>query len=181
MLDMVPGTGKTKADLAKAAAIRAMDYFGNQDSVGLWMFAARLSGERDWRELQPVARMDAAHRSALKQSLHDLTVDGGTGLYDTTSDAFDTIKAGATPDAIQAVVVLTDGMNERTGGIDLETLLGRLQNRSGEPVRVFTVAYGADADKAVLQKIAQATDAAEYDSADPNSIQEVLTEVVSNF
>jgi Ca-activated chloride channel family protein len=181
MLDMVPGTGRTKADLAKSAATSAMDYFGTQDEVGLWMFAARLKGEQDWLELQPVAPMDAAHRAALKQSLHDLTVDGGTGLYDTTYDAFSAVKNGSTAGTIQAVVVLTDGMNERTGGLDLETLVSRLGHQTGEPVRVFTVAYGADADKAVLQKIAQATDAAEYDSADPNSIQEVLTEVVSNF
>lgn len=181
MLDVVPGTGKTKADLAKAAAIQAMDAFGGQDEVGLWMFAARLRGEQDWQELQPIARMDPGHRAALKQSLHDLTVDGGTGLYDTTWDAFNTIKTGSAPGTIQSVVVLTDGMNERTGGLDLETLLGRLSHQSGEPVRVFTVAYGGDADRDVLRKIAQATDAAEYDSSDPNSIQEVLTEVVSNF
>ena len=54
-------------------------------------------------------------------------------------------------------------------------------------LRVFTVAYGSDADekdltgRSVLQRIATATGGALYDAKDPRSINEVLTAVISNF
>ncbi len=177
----VPGTGLSKVDLAKKAADQALGEFQSQDSVGLWQFSADLPGGKDWQSLQPIAPMDTAHRTDLKRSIDGLQVNGGTGLYNTTADAYAAVKNGADPGSINAVVVLTDGRNERTGGLDLETLLGRLGDRTGQPVRVFTIAYGADADQGILRQIAQASDGAEYDSSDPNSIQEVLTEVISNF
>jgi Ca-activated chloride channel family protein len=177
----VPGTGESKVALAQAAAIQALGEFSDQDNVGLWQFSADMGGGKDWRQLQPMAAMDQAHRTALKKSIDAIKVNGGTGLYNTTADAYATVKSGASAGEINAVVVLTDGKNERTGGMDLETLLGRLGDRGGEPVRVFTIAYGSDADQGVLRQIAQASDGAEYDSSDPNSIQEVLTEVISNF
>jgi len=60
-------------------------------------------------------------------------------------------------------------------------VISKLSDRQGEQVRVFTIAYGQDADQAVLRQIAESTDGAEYDSSNPNGIREVLTEVVSNF
>jgi Ca-activated chloride channel homolog len=181
MQEGVPGTGKTKLELARSAAIDSLGEFGGQDKVGLWMFSSRLKGEQDWQDLQPIAAMGAGHRGALKRSLSALSAGGGTGLYNTTAAAYDAVRADRDENSINAVVVLTDGKNERPGGLDLSALINKLSDRQGEPVRVFTIAYGQDADQNVLRQIAEATDGAEYDSSNPNGIQEVLTEVVSNF
>lgn len=43
------------------------------------------------------------------------------------------------------------------------------------------IAYGEGADLAVLQRMAEATDAKAYDAGDPATIDEVFTAVVSNF
>ena len=48
-------------------------------------------------------------------------------------------------------------------------------------MRLFTIAYGKDADKSVLTSMAQATNAASYDSTDPQTITKVFTAVISNF
>ena len=48
-------------------------------------------------------------------------------------------------------------------------------------MRVFTIAYGDDADLAVLAQIAEASQAAVYNASDPQSITKVFTAVVSNF
>jgi Ca-activated chloride channel homolog len=48
-------------------------------------------------------------------------------------------------------------------------------------VRLFTIAYGADADLGVLGRIAEATNGAGYNSSNPGSIDAVFTAVVSNF
>jgi Ca-activated chloride channel family protein len=181
MMEGVPGTGKTKLDLARSAAADSLAEFRGQDKVGLWMFSSKLRGEQDWQELQPVAAVDAGHRGALKRSLTSLGAGGATGLYNTTAAAYDAMRAAREDDSINAVVVLTDGKNERPGGLDLPALISKLSDQQGEQVRVFTIAYGQDADQAVLRQIAESTDGAEYDSSNPNGIREVLTEVVSNF
>ena len=58
------------------------------------------------------------------------------------------------PAAINAVVLLTDGRNEDVND-DLAGLLSSLQagteGRQSQPVRVFTIAYGADADQSTLR------------------------------
>src|SRR5438067_4596648 len=51
----------------------------------------------------------------------------------------------------------------------------------GNPVRVFPIAYGQDADLPTLKRIAEATNATVYDAADPKSINKVFLAVVSNF
>ena len=78
--------------------------------------------------------------------------------------------------------MLTDGHNEDTSGIDLDNLIPQLQAESGsETVRLFTIAYGSDADLDVLGRISQATEAAAYDSSEPGTIQDVFNAVISNF
>ena len=46
---------------------------------------------------------------------------------------------------------------------------------------MFTISYGADADKATLLRIAEASNAALYDASNPTTIQAVFSAVVSNF
>ena len=95
------------------------------------------------------------------------------------------MREGYDAERINAVVVLTDGRNEDPRNTDLGALLDLLratnEGQSSRPVRVFTIAYGADADKDVLRQIAETTNAAAYDASDPKSINKVLTAVVSNF
>ncbi|GAA3229237.1 substrate-binding and VWA domain-containing protein [Actinocorallia longicatena] len=182
MSQKVPGTDKSKLDLAKAAAINALKEFAPQDQVALWQFSSKLVGDQDYQQIVPFGGMAGAHRDQLKNALSGLRVQGGTGLYNTTAAAYDTLRGAKAAGAINAVVVMTDGQNDRRGGIeDLETLTGRLAAKEGEPVRVFTLAFGDGADLETLTKIAQATDGAAYDSKDPNSISQVFSELLSNF
>ncbi|MFF0738806.1 VWA domain-containing protein [Streptomyces sp. NPDC004111] len=85
------------------------------------------------------------------------------------------------PDAINAVVVLTDGRNETKGGPELEELKRIIGDRDTPPVRVFAIAYGTDVGATELKQIAEATHARAYRASDPNTIPNVLTNVISNF
>ena len=79
-------------------------------------------------------------------------------------------------------MVLTDGQNEYPKDSDLGRLLTDLDASHREnPVRVFTIAYGDQADLDTLRKIASASRAAAYDARDPSTITNVLTNVISNF
>jgi Ca-activated chloride channel homolog len=189
MGEEVSGTGDSKLDLAKRAAVNALGQFGDDDRVGLWMFSTQLEGSVDHRELVPIGPMEEklsadagqSRREVLRSRIEGLPPEGGTGLYDTSLAAYEAVSNHVEPDAINAVVLLTDGRNE-DNGISLENLLPRLHAERGDrSVRLFTIAYGADADLEVLRKIAQETNGASYDSSNPGSIDAVFTAVVSNF
>ncbi|MEU8034953.1 substrate-binding and VWA domain-containing protein [Streptosporangium sp. NPDC049078] len=178
----VPGTGKSKLDLAKQAAINSLPQFAAHDKVGLWMFSTKRDGDKDHLELAPLSAVDKAQREKLRARLEGLTPDGGTGLYDTALAAHERVRRLRGGDAINAVVFLTDGKNEDPESLSLENLLPDLRTEAGqETVRMFTIAYGQDADLDVLKQISEATAAAAYDSREPGSIDQVFTAVVSNF
>jgi Ca-activated chloride channel family protein len=48
-------------------------------------------------------------------------------------------------------------------------------------IRIFTIAYGQDADVDTLKRISEASRAAAYDATDPLTINTVFTNVLSNF
>jgi Ca-activated chloride channel homolog len=186
MGDEVSGTGKSKLDLAKQAAVGALSQFDGDDRVGLWMFSTKLDGDRDYRELVPIGPMSqqlpgGQRRAALRQRIESLPPSGGTGLYDTSLASYQFVREHQSADLINAVVLLTDGRNE-DNGISLANLLDQLRSEQGDQsVRLFTIAYGDDADQATLKRIAETTSGAAYSSANPTSINQVFTAVISNF
>jgi Ca-activated chloride channel homolog len=180
-----PDTRDTKLDLAVQAAVRALDQFRGDDEVGLRIFSTNLGpgGDEDYIDLVPIAPM-SRNRTELRRRLEGLVPVAGTPLYTVTQVSFDELRETADPDKINAVVLLTDGRNEDPRNSDLEGLLRALTfglEGQQSPVRVFTIGYGADADPGVLRRIAEATDAAAYDSSDPRTIDKVFTAVISNF
>jgi Ca-activated chloride channel family protein len=182
--------GETKLDLAKRAAIDALDEFNDADQVGLRTFTNGLgpNEDEDYLDLLEVQPM-STNRERLRNEIRAQLPRNGTPLYSVTDSSFDQMVADADPDLINAVVLLTDGVNEDGTAEDdddqLEELLAHLsRTSSGENatgVRVFTIAYGNQADTATLKQIAQATNAAAYDASDPATISKVFTSVLSNF
>ena len=77
---------------------------------------------------------------------------------------------------------MTDGKNENPDDTDLDGLIRQLSDQTSEGgVRVFTIAYGKDADLDTLRRISEASRAAVYDATDPSTIDTVFTNVLSNF
>jgi len=108
--------------------------------------------------------------------------DGGTGLYDSTRAAVQAVRDGYDPTRINAVLLLTDGKCEDDPpGCDLDALLSYLGSTERDPVRVFPVAYGEDANVDELAAIADASRARLYRATDPLTIERVFQQVVSNF
>ena len=178
--------GNTKLDLAKDAAITALDQFKGHDLVGLRIFSTGLRAEEpsDYLDLVPIGPI-SDQRELIQQRIRSLVPTQGTPLYTVTRDSYQQLRSDFDPARINAVVLLTDGRNEDDRNDDLQALLAALragsEGQSARPVRVFTIAYGADADQAVLRRIAEATNAAAYDASDPATIDRVFTAVISNF
>ena len=184
--------GRTRLDLAQEAAVSALDQFKDADEVGLWVFSTDQdvlgAPDPNYRELVPVAPI-GDRRDLMAGEIMAQIPTNGTPLYDVTGKAYETMLQGYDPEKINAVVFLTDGIND--DGVfeddeqEFSTLLATLQRgsegASSRPVRVFTISYSDAADTATLRAIAQATSAAHYDASNPATIQQVFTNVISNF
>jgi Ca-activated chloride channel family protein len=180
---------KTKLDLAQEAAVSALDQFKDADEVGLWVFSTDLGGaDPNYREVVPVAPI-GENRAQLEQQIIAQFPTNGTPLYDVTSKAYAAMLDSYDPEKINAIVFLTDGVNDdgdtRDDDDQFDALIDQLRSgsegASSRPVRVFTISYGDGADVVTLRAIAQATSAAHYDASNPATIQQVFTAVISNF
>jgi Ca-activated chloride channel family protein len=184
------GGNTTKLELAQQAASSALNLFKDDDEVGLWEFSTDLGPAQDQEYLErlPVARI-GDQREKMQSIISGFFPTNGTPLYSVSQAAHDAMKASYDPTKINAVVFLTDGVNDDGETADdqdqLAALIGSLRSGTegggSTPVRVFTISYGDGADKATLKRIAEATNAAAYDATNPKTINEVLTAVVSNF
>lgn len=173
--------GKSKLDLAKSAATTALDQLVDTDQVGFSIFTTDLPTPNTiTADLVGVAPLSTT-RQPITDAIAQLTPLNGTPLYAATRVSSDEMNATRDPASINAVVVLTDGRNEYTDN-DLDGLLRQLEASAQENgVRVFTIAYGPDADLATLQQISEASRAAAYDARNPASIDKVFANVLSNF
>jgi Ca-activated chloride channel homolog len=192
MKEEVPGTGgRTKMDIVKEAASQALALFAPETNLGTWVFSTNLVGNRDWAESVPIGPTNARlpdgkiRRQVLAEALARLqATNGDTGLYDTTLAAFRAVQRSYAPQRINIVVLLTDGINDDpSGGIDRAELLRRLKAEQDKerPVRIITIAYGANADAASLKMIADATGGLAFVSRDPRDILHVFTDAITKL
>jgi Ca-activated chloride channel homolog len=119
-------------------------------------------------------------RSRVVQTIQGVLADGGTSIYDATAKAFDECLAHPDPQAITAIVVLTDGA-DRNSSMSLDQAVEHIRS-DGElkNIRVFTIGYGGEAEQAVLEKIATATQA-KFFKGDPKNIRKIFREISTFF
>jgi Ca-activated chloride channel homolog len=130
-----------------------------------------------------------ANRESIARKIDELVPIEGTPLYTVAQQSLDDMRASIDPTRINAIVLLTDGMNQDDNPGDDDSQLSALvragrtsaEGGTGAAVRIFPIAYGTGADLPTLKRIAEATTATAYDASDPKTIEKVFTNVVSNF
>jgi Ca-activated chloride channel family protein len=182
---VVPGVGKTRLDLTKAAAIKALGLFADDARVGIWAFSTSEAG-KDYREILPLGQLGEAdatgtgtHRDAVVAEIKALQASGNTGLYNTVFAAQQEVQKHRAPGATNLVVLLTDGADDNnvSGGLTLDQLTSKLAAASGDATKLvplITIGLGTDSDSAVLRKISAATKAPSYSSPTSFDISQVL-------
>lgn len=183
MRSVVPGSGKTKLQLAQAAAEQALSQLGPDDEVGLWAFSpAGAAG--GYVEEVPIGRL-SSNRGAILSAIRGLEADGGTELYSTVEAAARQMQAGFDPTKINGIILLSDGENEDPSNNDSEAVVRAVAPPAPDrEVRIFTIAYGdlAEVDSVdTLGAIARSSLGTAYDATDPSTIGRVFEQVVANF
>ncbi|WP_419665713.1 substrate-binding and VWA domain-containing protein [Streptomyces sp. 2-1] len=183
----VPGTSESRMEVTKAALSQALATFTPEDEVGLWTFSRKVDGDRDYRVLVPTERLGgraagSTQRDLLSAAFDSLkpVKDGATGLYDTTLAAYKEATASYTKGKFNALVLLTDGVNEDPGSVSRSALVTQLRKLTDadRPVPLIAIAVGPEADKKELDEIAEATGGSAHLVTDPSQIHSVILKAV---
>jgi len=189
----VTATGATWAQVTQDAVTGALGQFPDASSVGLWFFAVApgrdAGGEAtDHVEVVPLRPLDPARagvdqRGELAAGAATLTrrlTPGGTGLFDTALAAVRSVRDGYDPEAMNTVVLVTDGAQDDPGALGLDELVATLRAEQDpeRPVRVVTIGISGDVDAAELTAIAQATGGAAYLAEQPEDLAAMLADAL---
>ena len=134
---------------AKQGLLAFLDEIASdQDRVGIFAFDHRVT------EVAPIDTI-GRNRVKLTEAIENLASLGQTAALDAISMAYDRLQSNFPNDPIRAAVVLTDGL-ENASSIDFRTLEQKIENgnKGPNPVAIFGLAYGEDADINMLRKIA---------------------------
>ncbi len=137
-----------KLDATRQALRAFVDQIrGPRDRVGLVDFGSEV------KRVVPLQPMDEEGREALLRIIDSLEADGYTALVDGVMAAYQALQEANDPEAINAIVVMTDGQenNSRYYMVDLAQAMeaGRI------PVLIFTIGFGEDADEELLRQMAE--------------------------
>jgi Ca-activated chloride channel family protein len=166
---------QNKLEMAKSGL---RGFFANaapQDRIGLMVFSTRP------RLVVPLAPF-GSNRARLRSAVSQITPDADTALFQATTAGLNVVKKRADTSRINAVVLLSDGQ-DTAGGLSEGQVLQRLQQEGRAEtgaVRLYTIAYGADADKALLAEFASATGGKPF-VGDTSNIDSVYLSISSFF
>ncbi|MEV6912166.1 VWA domain-containing protein [Amycolatopsis sp. NPDC051071] len=169
----VPGIGKSRLEMTLEAAENALHLFKVTSQVRFLAFATKVDGDRDYREILPMAPVAQQLAAVGKLRAVRAVPDGQTGLYDSVLDVYRLARKEWEPGKLNMVIVMTDGRNTDPGGISRENLvaeLGKLHDKS-RPVPLIGIGIGPDADEAEL---GQLVGGQAFLSRDPAKIGEVF-------
>jgi Ca-activated chloride channel family protein len=166
--------GVSKIQAAKEGIAEFVNLMSDADELGLTVFSDNAN------VIMPVTTLGPRRQIA---ALNGVDAAGNTRLYNTIAEQVSSLSA-LPSNNIKAVIVLTDGVDD-VKQMSIDQLVGQVSpargdNNAGEGVKVFTIAYGSDADVSGLSRIADATGGQEY-AGSPQNIRQVYSQISEFF
>jgi len=164
-----------KISAARNSLMQFINMLDDRDRLQVVIFNSKIYNLTELTEIGPMRQQVLARVSGI-------TEGGGTQLYDATIQTYQALSAKGDPKHIRAIVLLTDGKDTESQA-DLNQVMstvGVSGENAGTGVKLFTIAFGSDADKEVLKQIAESTGGKQYDS-DPKTIQQVYQDIATFF
>jgi Ca-activated chloride channel family protein len=165
--------GAGKIDAAKQGLLSFLRELSSEDRVALVTSGQAVQTNV---ELGPPEQSGAAAARAVR----GLFPNGDAPVYPAITRALGAVRELADADRINAVVVLSDGAGTDLGREELRRAIAAAPVTEGTSVRIFTVAYGADADTTALQEIAERSGGAFF-RGKPSTISDVYRDISRYF
>lgn len=189
MARVVPGTGgKTRLQIGVDAARKGLGLFPDDTDIGLWSFAAHLSGHRDYRTLVPLGPITQVLHGKTRRTRLLAAADairprpgGGSGLYNAVLAAFRHVERTYRDDRIQSVLILTGSKDAGTNGTTLHSLVRAITARFDprHPVEIIAIGFGDAVDAGALKQITAPTGGAVYTTDDAKNIGTIFLQAIS--
>ncbi|MEJ2578051.1 MAG: VWA domain-containing protein [Kineosporiaceae bacterium] len=180
----VPGTPLSRVQLAGQAAIAVGNLLSDRSSAGLWIFSLERDGALPYRQITPLAplgttRNGQTHRDLLDRelaALPDQVGGAGTALYATAVASVRTMTEHYQEEAVNSVVLFTDGSNENDPSISLNEAVAQLTalHDPRHPVQLIAIGIGPTADVQGLQALVAPTGGKAYRATTPQELRQVL-------
>jgi Ca-activated chloride channel family protein len=160
---------------AAAGAAEFLTQLHRDDEIEAFMFADSVV------QLEPSGPVGDVGEK-LGQTINNLYADGSTALYDAVCTAVDTIETRRKEDEaagearLYAVVLLSDGKNTNSKRSENQMFACLPSGEHVQEVKVYTIAYGDQADKDLLTRIANRTHGKTYASS-PENIGKVYLDI----
>ncbi len=183
VLVIIDTSGSMGGEKIKGAVDGALSFLDNMEPderVIVYSFSDQIN------QLNPSGRVGDV-REQLKQTIAGLYSGGGTALHEVIIRALtqmEQIKAedeAKGENRLYGIVLLTDGKNDIAGGPSEADLLSRLPS-GDQPggIKLFTIAYGDDANEQLLQTLANRSNGKKFEG-DPKTIRNVYLAISSEF
>jgi Ca-activated chloride channel family protein len=175
---LVVDTSGSMADQSKLPRVKtALVSFigqisGKKDRVGLISFSSGINNNSG------IQTLTADYKDSLTSTINSLDAGGNTAILDAVLEANNQIQALGDTQAINAIVVMTDGIENASTHTNLNGLANILA-KDKVPVVVFSIAFGSDADPVIMKRLADATNG-QFRQADSFNIED-LYKIISTY
>lgn len=180
VIDVSGSMNGAKIKGAVDGALSFLDNMGPDERVQVYAFSDQIV-------LLGLAGRVGEVREQLKQTIAALYAGGGTALHEVILRALadmEQVKAADEANGekrLYGIVLLTDGKNDVAGGPSEADLLSSLPS-GDQPggIKLFTIAYGDDANEQLLQTLANRSNGKKF-KGDPSNIRSVYLAISSEF
>ena len=178
---------QTVMQLLNQTSSLGLGLFPDSTSMGLWEMGKSQSAASPYTELVSLGPLPAEYgvisrRSQLQQINQTLNAgNGALALHDAILAAYKTMTRTYAPNYVNAVLVLTSGVDNAPGDMPLGKLLTQLRGLydSSRKVELVILMFGQHGDYTAIQKIAAATNGVSYQVANPSQVGKIFLEAVS--
>lgn len=160
MAEPVPGTKLNRAQATLKTVAEGLRLLREDSVISLWEFSGDATGEKQpYREIAPAKTVREQVASGLPNKVGSVVAKpaGSTPLYDTTLAAVADAREHWNPEALNVVVILTDGENSYKPGLKRADFLTQLRPLMSpqKPIGLVFVGLGDDVDDKDLKSIAK--------------------------
>ena len=176
-----PG-GPALEQVLSRTAVRSLARFPANTQIGVWAFASHLHGSLPYKQIMSVGPIQSPFGLVTRRlqiqrfAASGTTVPTGAALYGTILAGYKTLVASYQPGYVNAVIVLTAGVENAPGDISGARLvheLSRLYDRR-QRIQVIVIMLGRAGDFGVLQQVAAATHGKAYQVTQPGQVGRIF-------
>jgi hypothetical protein len=183
---VAPGGPTLEAELVKAAGL-GLARFPDSTQMGLWAFASHLNGSLPYRQLVTTGPLPGdfgliTRRQQITNLTRKVTPSPApAALYGTILAAYRQLVSTYQPRYVNAVIVMTAGVETPQGDISARTLIRELRQVQDprRPVEIFVIVLGKPANLRALQQIVAVTGGQASVITSPEQIGKVFFNAIS--